>query len=248
MGSFGQLVRTMSPESKSIDSLPRFGEAIRGWIAEARPEVVLEVGGGRHPLLSSDEASAMGISRYLVNDLSATELDHLPSDRERACFDIQIGPPHGSDYEGTCDLVFAHMVMEHVADPAAAWRTMHRLLRPGGAAVSLNPVLFSPPFLVNRLLPERLTRSVLERAFPRRNDDDHPKFPAYYRWCRASPSRVQALLSPIGFSSVDVVPLYGHEYFDRIPLVRTVDGALSEAARRRSWPSLASYAYVVAVR
>jgi len=246
--TFGQLVLDINPESTSSVAWATYDDMIRRWITDTSAKVVLEVGGGRTPMLSADDARTLGIERYLVNDVAQTELDHLPPDREQACFDIQAGPPPDADYAGACDLVFAHMVFEHVADPAGAWNTLYRLLRPGGTAISFHPVLFSPPFVANRLLPERLTHAVLERVFPRRNDDDHPKFPAYYRWCRASPAYVTKRLAPIGFSSVEVRPLYGHGYFERIPVVRSVDRGMSTIAQRRDWPALASYAYVIAVK
>lgn len=248
MSSFGQMLLDMNPGSTSEVAWQSYGDAIRRWISTSSAKVVLEVGGGRSPLLSSEEATALGVARYLVNDVSAAELDHLDADRERACFDIQDGPPADADYAGQCDLVFAHMVFEHVAKPAEAWASVARLLRPGGIGVSFHPVLYSPPFVANRLIPERLSRVVLERAFPRRNDDDHPKFPAYYRWCRASEGYMTRKLAPFGFASVEVRPFYGHEYFNRIPVLRTVDNGLSSLAQRRTWPALASYAYVIVTR
>ncbi len=246
--SFRDVVVDLNPTASSDIAWRTFEETIRRWIAEAAPAVMLEVGGGRSPLLSAADARSSGIERYLVNDVSQAELDRLPPDRERALFDIQVGPPPNADYAGQCDLVIAHMVFEHLADPAAAWAAMYRLLRPGGIAVSFHPVLFSPPFVINRLLPERLTRRVLRLFFERRNADDHPKFPALYRWCRASQRFMTDRLDRIGFSTIDVLPLYGHGYFERIPLLRSVDHSVSAVARRRDVRALASYAYVVVVK
>ncbi|MGH9138478.1 MAG: methyltransferase domain-containing protein [Acidimicrobiales bacterium] len=248
MLSFRDIVIDANPTASSEVAWATFDTTIRRWIAETNPDVVLEVGGGRTPLFSAAEARAAGIARYLVNDVSQAELDRLPPDRERACFDIQTGPPPDADYAGRCDFVFAHMVFEHLADPAGAWATIHRLLRPGGTAVSFHPVLYSPPFVLNRILPERLAERVLRTFFGRRNADDHPKFPAYYRWCRASPRFVADRLAPLSFASVDVVPFYGHGYFERLPVLRSVDRVVTDVARRRDVRALASYAYVIVVK
>jgi SAM-dependent methyltransferase len=248
VGSIPELLRELNPASTWSGAWDSYTPAIRRWIAETDASVVLEVGGGRTPRFSSEDRAALGIDRYLVNDISAAELDLLPAGYERAHFDIQAGPPADADYLGRCDLVFAHMVFEHLADPAAAWRTVSRLLRPGGVAVSFHPLLFSLPFVVNWLLPERLTKPVLERFFPRRNDGDHPKFPARYRWCRGSQRYMEQRLLPIGFASVEVVAYYGNGYFERVPVVRQLERLLSETGARRGWPALASFAYVVATR
>lgn len=248
MLSLDEFVGSVNPATTSLSAWATFEPTVRGWIVEAAPLVVLEVGGGRSPMLDASEASALRIQRYLVNDVSEAELARLPEAFDRAHFDIQVGPAAGADYENDCDLIFAHMVFEHLADPAGAWATVHRLLRPGGTAISFHPVLWSPPFVLNKLMPERLTRPLLRRFFSRRNDDDHPKFPAYYRWCRASTRYMSERLEPIGFSSVSVIPFYGHEYFARVPGLRSVDRWVGKAAQRRDWTGLASYAYVIAVK
>ena len=248
MSALNAMLDQMQPRSDFDVAWPLYGEAIRGWIRRSSAAVVLEIGGGRSPLLSAAECAALGVERYLVNDIAESELDRLTEDRERACFDIQTGPPKDADYVGACDLVFANMVFEHVADPAGAWASVRELLRPGGVALSFNPVLFSPPFVVNKLVPERLTSAAVVTMDPDRSDDGHPKFPAFYRWCRASERFMRKRLEPLGFSSVEVRPFYGTDYLQRLPGLGTVESKLNAAAQRRDWRWLASYAYVIATR
>ena len=206
---------------------------------------MLEIGGGRNPLLSPNEVASFSPLEYVVNDISELELSRLDSAYGRACFDIQAGPPDGSSLSGSFDLVFARMVFEHIRDPGRAWGNVAKLLKPGGVAVSFTPVLFSPPFVVNRLMPERLSQPLLRMVFPRRHVDDIPKFPAYYRWCRASERYMVQRLLPLGFASVEVIPYFGHGYFTPIPVASLSERILSRQAERRNWTALASYAYVI---
>jgi SAM-dependent methyltransferase len=248
LNSLADVAVELNPANASATAWDGFGALIRVWLNRIAPSTVLEIGGGRAPLLKPEELESLGIRRYIINDVSAAELARVPAPYETECFDIQVGPDPSSRSVGACDLVFSMMVMEHIADPRAAWSSMHRLLRPGGTALAFMPVLFSPPFLINRLIPEMVSQQILRAFFPRRHHDDMPKFPAYYRWCRASTEYMRKKLEPIGYSNVTVIPFYGHAYFVRVPVIRQIDHALSEGARRSNLTLLASYAYVMAVK
>jgi SAM-dependent methyltransferase len=66
------------------------------------------------------------------------------------------------DGKGQFDLVTLRMVAEHIADPEAAVRSMHRALRPGGIAVVFTVFAGSPMPLLTRLAPMSL-RHVVKR-------------------------------------------------------------------------------------
>jgi len=218
---------------------------LRDWIGESRPTTVLEVGGGRSPLLSEADLAGSSVITYVVNDRSADELERIPNSYRKACFDIQSQPDLSDSYVGQCDLVFSRMVFEHVPDPRAAWATTHALLRPGGQTLAFVPTLYALPFVVNRLLPDGLSARLLSHFAPNRNPDETPKFPAYYRWCRARHQYLADRLLPLGFRTVDVIPFYGHNYFDRIPILRRFDAALTHASMRRDWRVVASFALII---
>lgn len=224
-----------------------FDGLIRDWIEYRQPKTFLEIGGGRTPLLLPKEISFHAGMRYIVNDISDSELARLDDKYERARFDVQSREPLPLA-DGSCDLITAKMVFEHLSDPQQAYRNIHALLRPGGCFFSLMPTLFSPPFVANWILPEKASSRILQAFYPRRNDDEAPKFPAYYRWCRASSQYLSDRLRPIGFASVGVIPFYGHDYFRRIPIVRSVDDWVRSSAAAHGRTRLASYAYVIAGR
>ena len=46
------------------------------------------------------------------------------------------------------------MLAEHVPDGYRFHSNLFELLKPGGVAFHFMPTLYSPPFVINRLLPE----------------------------------------------------------------------------------------------
>jgi SAM-dependent methyltransferase len=206
---------------------------------------VLEIGGGRGPLLTPAEAAAAGVE-FTVNDIDARELSLAPAEFNKAQFDIagQVDP----SWEGRFDLIFSRMVVEHVKGAPRAWANMHALLAPGGVALAFHPTLYAPPFVVNWLLPESLTARVLRFFFPIRHDAGYPKFPARYEMCVTEPSKVEPILTGCGFSQVLIAPFWRHGYFRHIPLLREAESALQHLAEKRDWRALTTYAYTLARR
>ena len=204
-----------------------------------------EIGGGRNPLFTPAEAAHLGL-RITVNDISAAELALAPAEFGKACFDISADlTPAQLDADGY-DLMFSRMVFEHVRDVGKAWENVHRLLNDGGVALAFFPTLYALPYVANRLIPEFASRAIVNLLYPHRSDDGaSPKFPAYYDHCYAIDGRVRPMLERAGFREIDIVPFWGHDYFDRLPVLREVDAALSRFARARDIRALTAYAYVV---
>lgn len=204
---------------------------------------LLEVGGGRDPLFTLEEARQAGLD-ITVNDIDADELAMAPEGYGRALFDIAGEVDRAQ--AGRYDLIFSKMVFEHVGDVARAWGNCHLLLAPGGVALAFHPTLFAPPFLINKLIPEWLSARVLRFFFPGRHDGEQPKFPALYDWCYGDVGKVASMFDAIGFRDRLVAPFWTHGYFRAIPVLRELDAALQNLARKRDWRSLTTYAYTVA--
>jgi SAM-dependent methyltransferase len=196
---------------------------------------LLEVGGGRTPLIDEQENDSLGV-RYTVNDISAGELALAPEWASKACFDI-CSPP--TDAHSKFDLIFSKMVFEHISDAKKAYLAIYRLLAPGGLFLSFFPTLYCLPFFINYLSPESLSSKLQEALVPR----DTPKFRAYYKWCRTT-AFLQRRLERIGFGEVAVAPFYGHGYYESIPLVRSLHAKWTEIVRRKDIRVQSSYAYV----
>jgi SAM-dependent methyltransferase len=213
-------------------------------MAYGRPARLLEIGGGRAPLFEPQEARAEGLE-ITVNDIDAGELARAPAEFARAQFDVAGDAARLGALE-RYDLVFSHMVLEHVAGAPRAFSNMHALLAPRGVMLAFVPTLYAPPFVINRLMPEAVSSRILRMFFPDRHDGHQPKFPARYEFCFGSQSRLEPLLTDIGFEAVLVLPFWTHGYFRHIPILREVDRAIQRAARARDWRHLSTYAYIVA--
>ncbi len=205
-------------------------------------KAVLEVGGGRFPLLKQEEAARLS---YTSNDISQSELDRAPDWVEKACFDI--GTPAPAEYHHRYDLVFSCMVQEHLKDTRAAYTTIHSILKPGGVVLQFCPTLYAFPFVINKLLPETLSRKILHTVFPDRNEDEVPKFPAHYDWCFSSEAVRQKILA-IGYSDAQIISFWGHAYYKKFPVIRDICDDYSRWLIQKDIRSLSSFAYMVSIK
>jgi SAM-dependent methyltransferase len=207
------------------------------------PRRVLEIGGGRDPLFHRDEIESLGIE-MIINDISAAELAVLPAEYRTACFDVAGDLSGVANLRNSFDLAFSRMVFEHIEDGQRAWSNLYQLLAPGGVAFAFIPTLYSMPFLLNWLLPDKLAASIVRWFFPNRAQDDDPVFPARYSWCFADDRRMRPMLAAIGYREIAILPFYGHGYYRGFPIVRDVHEWFTGIARRRDWRLLASFAYI----
>jgi len=221
-----------------------FLPSVRNLIVASGARQVIEIGGGRSPSFSQNDLQALGIE-YTSNDISARELDKAPAWVGKAHFDIAAADPAMiAPFEGTFDVAFSKMVMEHVGNFHDAYRNIHRILTPGGLAIAFHPVLYAVPFVINRMIPETVSQPLLAKLFPDRTDEGTPKFPAWYSGCFVS-QRVRDSLRAIGFADVWQAPFYGHRYYRKIPIVRDIHKLVTRQLSARNVATLASFAYTI---
>jgi SAM-dependent methyltransferase len=217
-----------------------YKDRVRELIIRGRCRAVCEIGGGRKPLFTAEEVSDLGLD-YTILDISQEELDHAPAGYQTVCADICTAPADA--LTARFDLVFSVYLAEHVTDGATMHRNVYAMLHPAGRAFHYFPTLYSPAFVLNRLLPDRLTQFAKERIDPR--EREHPKFPARYSKCFGPTARMRQFFVDLGFDLEAYEPFYGTDYFRNIPLVGRVDGWLTDWAARRRNPYLTSYVFVV---
>ena len=219
----------------------RFASAVRVASEAADTRRLLEVGAGANPLLSLDEVRQTGLTEYVVTDVSADELGKAPSGYKKVVADITNAPTHLGEF----DLVVSRTVAEHLTSPAAFHTAVFDLLSPGGRAMHYFPTLYEPAFLANRLLPEALSDLILQRIQPHRAPGGkHEKFHAYYRWCRGPTARQLARLRHVGFEIDEYVAVFGHGYYQSVPILNRLQTGVAEWLSRHPVAGLTAYCWV----
>lgn len=216
---------------------------LRELVSRYQAARILELGAGRWPSFRISDMPDT-LASYTVNDISQSELDLAAPEYEKACFDVT---GDVSQFAGQFDVVFSRSLAEHVKNGRALHRNVLELLRPGGVAFHMIPTLYAPAFVLNRLMPETLSRSILHFFFPRRRTDA-PKFPAYYSWCYGNSAKMEKMLRSVGYGDVRIRNFYGTEYFESIPVVKQLAEAFSALAAKNDWSSVGSYAYIIAYK
>ena len=256
-GSIGKLVNSPVPPVSPARAAARAGTEIKYLpgsdirtclrarivrILSNRPgQHVCEVGGGAKPLLSLAEVERLG-AKYAILDISRGELDKAPADYEKVCADIA-DPAFTSP--SRYDLVFSHMLAEHIARPQTFHANVKGQLVPGGTAVHLFPTLYAPPFVANRVLPHRVSAYLLRRLDKGRDFAGvEGKFKAYYRWCRGPTASQLARFRRLGYDVSEYIGFYGTPgYWERLRLEH-FDDWLAQKLTRYHVPYLTGYALV----
>lgn len=201
-----------------------------------------ELGGGANPTLTLADQVGRPLD-LTVLDISAEELDRSPAEVEKLCVDLCSDVPPVHD---RFDVVFSRMLCEHVRSGRTFHRNCYAALRPGGYAVHFFPAASALPFAMNRILPASLSEGLLEHFFPaRKRGGKHGKFPAHYSWCWGPTHRQLERYRSVGFEVASYEVGVGHGYYERIPVLRSIEAAKAKLGLRHPRPWLA--AYVVAV-
>lgn len=243
--SLSRVLGRLDPDIRSQWAWDNYRNTIEALAREFGHKRLIEIGGGRDPLLTPQAVKALGVD-YTINDISEVELRAAPEGYNTACFDVS-GDLKATGLETGCyDLAFSRMVFEHVKDVRQAWKNLHSVLAPGGVALAFVPTLYALPYVANLIIPEWISQKIVKMLYPHRTDSEDPKFPAYYDWCYSSEKKVVPMLRDAGFSETLILPFYGHDYFKSLPVIREVDEAVTKMAIRNDWRFLTPYAYILA--
>lgn len=237
--------RELGVENDLLWAWDNYENVVRGLARILSAKHLLEVGGGRDPLFKANELAALGV-QMTINDISQTELDLLADTYRKSCFDVAGDISAVAGLRGYFDLAFSRMVFEHVVDGRRAWRNLYELLAPGGVALAFIPTLYSFPFVVNWLLPDDVAAKIVKMLYRNRTDEEGPVFPARYSWTFASERKMKPMLEGIGYREVQILPFYGHRYFERLPVIRDIHERFTAMAKANDWRTIASYAYIAA--
>jgi SAM-dependent methyltransferase len=225
-----------------LDAMHGYDDTLRSIVSQYPNADILELGGGRWPSFPLAEMPN-NLRSYTVNDISDAELALVPEGYDKACFDVA---GDASAFENHYDVVFSRFLAEHVRDGKAMHRNVNKVLKPGGVAFHLIPTLYALPFVINKLLPERVGQKVLDTFSPRR--EISPKFPAHYSHCHGNTWAMRRMFEELGYNRVEIRNFYGHFYYENIPGLRDLEKWFSALASRKQWSSVCSYAYIFAYK
>ena len=166
-------------------------------------QIVLDIGGGKEcPFLPFVDPRFGHL--IIALDLSDEELRH---NRQLDHKIVADAAAHGFPFrDGSADLVVSRAVVEHIRDNAAFFRNSAHVLRPGGIMVHAFLGRFAPFALMNQLLPNRLTRRMIDYLHPEWQEEGNYGFLAFYNRCYFS--AIKDLLDRNGFTNARFNLLY----------------------------------------
>ena len=196
----------------------KFPDFIEELIAAYAPKRVCEIGAGGNPAISQDAVRKHGL---LFRAVDEAEGELVKSGRtETLVYDVCA--PENPLPDAPYDLIFSRMTAEHFREPEHAYRNMFKALTPGGLAVHCFATLYALPFLLNRLLPDRLSDFLWSRFSPR-DRERHDKFKAYYSHCRGPLESQIQFFRRLGYDVVEYRAYFGHKYYTyKLPLLDLV--------------------------
>lgn len=98
------------------------------------------------------------------------------------------------------DVVVMEWVVEHLPDPDAAFREIHRVLKPGGKVIFLTPNARSYVAWIIRAVPNRLHDFFTTRLYGRHAGDTYP-----VQYKANSPKKLTRIMRPIGLQEVKLI-------------------------------------------
>ena len=207
-----------------------------------------DVGGGANPIVSTRKIKQLELD-YVILDDSAQELEKAPSDYQtfRASILDRERVAELIGQRGTFDVVASRWTAEHMPDGRSFHEQVLSMLSTGGVAVHLFPTLYSPVFLLNKLLPTEASAAVLDRVSHggRSPDGAHAKFRSYYSWCRGPSARQLSRLTSLGFTVERYIGFFGHGYYRRVKPLDRLHRTVTDILLAHPMASMTSFALVV---
>lgn len=203
----------------------RYVEQIAELMHERRPEVVVDIGGGRSCHFAASRPPGAG-TRIVAVDAAADELAQNKDVDETVVADASRELPFPSD---SVDLLVSRMTLEHLPDVSSFVRESARILKPGGWCVYLFAGRNAPYAVVNRVLPPGVATWLIHLLKP--GTEGVLGFRAYYDHC--SPSAIEKVLREAGFEEVTVEVDYTQApYFDFFVPLYTLAAVYDAAVQR----------------
>ena len=151
----------------------------------------------------------------------------------------------GWQWAGLIAILCGFAIAAFFRDPERAYSNMFEALAPGGLAVHSFATLYALPFVLNRVLPDRVSDFLFDRFSPR-NRDRHDKFKAYYSHCRGPMESQLQFFRNLGYDIVEYRAYFGHNYYaPRLPLLHRVHRQTTKLLLKARIAFFVSYATVI---
>jgi SAM-dependent methyltransferase len=225
----------------------RVRDFIQSEITRRGARTIADIGGGANPVVAEDFLARKGLD-YTVIDISDVELARAPEAYHKVCIDVAAPTERFQNAIGgrRFDLIFSHMVMEHISESDSAQRNVFNALRPGGAAIHLFATANCLPLFINRLLPEWLTSVAVRILQPKRDISGHKrKFPAYYRLCMKPSPKATRAYEKFGYQVERHIGYVGHPYYGHVPVLRNIEYRLLRPLCQRAGVGMTSTAVLI---
>ncbi len=196
-----------------------FNELVVKLICANDCKIIGEIGGGANPLLQENFIREQKLN-YTVLDISQDELTKAGDYYTKQQIDFEKEDILGA---GMYDLLFAQMTLEHINKPAAFYKNVHQLLKPGGYALFFFACDTMLPTRINKLLPDKWSDKLLMKLQPFRQQEKHGKFKAYYRWCKGPTKKNIQRLQSTGLHILSYAGYFGHSYYQRVPILQSLE-------------------------
>lgn len=201
---------------------------------------ICDVGGGANPVLPLQFLRDNHLDCTIL-DISNAELEKAPGCYKKLVQDIEAKV---IDLIDQFDFVVTKMMAEHIKNGKLFHKNIFSMLKPGGIAIHYFPTLYTLPFLVNKLVPKKLSSLLLDIFLPR-DRYQLGKFPAYYNWCYGPTPAMLRMLNQIGYEIILYKGFFGHTYYSRIPILRDLHKAYSRYLVNHPNPYLTSFAQII---
>ena len=200
---------------------------------------ILEIGAGANPTINSAFIHEHNLN-YTISDIDDTELQKADDIYSKlvADFSSKVNIPE------KFDLVFSRMVGEHISKGEAFHNNIYNLLNDDGISFHCFSTLYALPFVLNKLLPDKISDFLLAKIAPR-DKFQHGKFKAHYSWCRGPSNKMIKRFKNIGFEVIEYVGYFGHNYYKKIPVLNKAEILKSNLLLKFPLSYLSAYSHLI---
>jgi SAM-dependent methyltransferase len=202
-------------------------------------QVVVDVGGGKECPFAKYRRQELG-TRIIAVDISEEEIRENRDVDEARVGNIMEDLPFAN---GEVDMIVSRSVLEHLTSLDAFIATSARVLKSGGAFIHLFPSRFAPFAVINRALPNWMSKKLLRFLHPQSVGING--FPAFYDRCYDAALRHS--LDANGFDVEECrISYYQSPYFNFFFPAYAVSAAYEVLVRSVGARNLGAYVLIVA--